>query len=136
VIFSRLHIIFKNIEILRILNAAIFAITFSVLIFIYCRIFTINFCVLLFITVVFSPWMMPIAKNLYWMPVLWLLPALFTSIYYYSASQLCKILSISIIYFCFTIKCLAQLPYFGRCRWWKSAEMLGFWRAVFKCGAK
>jgi putative heme iron utilization protein len=31
---------------------------------------------------------------------------------------------------------LTQLPYFGRCRWWKSAEMLGFWRAVFKCGAK
>jgi putative transposase len=29
-----------------------------------------------------------------------------------------------------------QLPHFAPCRRWKSAETLGFWRAVLKCGAK
>lgn len=99
VIFSYLHKIFENLDRLRLLNAAPFSIVFSTIILIYVRILPSIFCIALFITVVLSPWMMPIAKNLYWMPVFWLLPALFTSLYYLSIIQLHKILLIIAIYF-------------------------------------
>lgn len=80
----------------------------------YClhlRLYGVLYAVLFALTLVFSPWVAAISRNLYWSPFLWLLPLFFATSAYLSKSRGVKFLCYLLILLSFFIKSLCGYEY-------------------------
>jgi len=84
VFFSAAYSLFKldTIGKLQLLNSALFALVVGVLVLLYAKIYNGRFASIFFIVMISSPWVVAFARNLYWVPVLWFLPAVFAALAY------------------------------------------------------
>lgn len=96
---------------LHLLNSILLALVITALCFLFARVFSIQFSIIFLLSIVFSPWVVPFAKNLYWVAFTWFLPALFAAWYFLSANRSKKILYSLLLYLAFTFKCLAGYEY-------------------------
>ena len=83
-IFSKVHRFFglNKLSQLQSINSILLAIIVISLFILYRRIYDNLFAVIFLITLISSPWIVSFARNLYWMPFLWFLPALFAAMLY------------------------------------------------------
>lgn len=65
-----------SVDFLQLLTAALFAITLALLCYEYTLSLSAWFGVALFVSMVGSPWVVSVVRNLYWVAFLWILPAL------------------------------------------------------------
>lgn len=103
--------VISKINALYYINSFVFSIVIASLVFLYRRIISTEFAVIFFLTIVLSPWIVSFARNLYWVPFSWFLPAVFSGFYFLSKSSEYKALSIVLVYFSFLFKCLAGYEY-------------------------
>lgn len=93
------------------LNSLAFALTIVALAFLYGRIFPKTFTVLFFLTIVLSPWITSFARNLYWVPFSWFLPAVLAAAWFLAGSRRQRALYGGLLYLAFLAKCLAGYEY-------------------------
>jgi len=113
VVFSKIHRIFgfNGLYQLQSINSILLAIVVVSLFFLYRHIYDNRFAVIFLITMLSSPWIVSFARNLYWVPFLWFLPALLAAIMYLKKGVVvCSILLLGIVASVF-IKSLAGYEY-------------------------
>ncbi len=111
-IFSKIYNNFiPKINVLYYINSLAFAITISTLVLLYRKTISVDFAVIFFLTIILSPWIVSFARNLYWIPFTWFLPAVFAGFYFLAQSIRRKIFLAALIYFSFVLKCLAGYEY-------------------------
>lgn len=93
------------------LSALAFALVTVALTFLYGRIFPWSFSALFFLCIALSPWTTALARNLYWIPFTWFLPALLAAAHFLAATRLERILYGLLLYLAFLGKCLAGYEY-------------------------
>ncbi len=91
--------------------SALFALTVVALVFLYLRIFSWGFAAVFLATIALSPWMVSFARNLFWLPFTWFLPAVFSGWLFLARSRTHKLLASALLYAAFTFKCLAGYEY-------------------------
>lgn len=96
-----------EVENLKKINSILFVFTIFILSVLYVRLFNPWFAIIFLTTFVFSPWVVPIARNLYWVPFTWFLPAIFSSFYFLSVKKSMKYFSLIMIFLSFAFKCMA-----------------------------
>ncbi|CDS53110.1 hypothetical protein [Polaromonas sp. CG9_12] len=113
IIFSKIHSLFglKKLPQLQIINSVLLAIVVVWLFFLYCDIYDNRFSVIFLITMITSPWVISFARNLYWMPFLWFLPAVFSALLYQQSRRLHRLLLLFAIAFSVFLKSLAGYEY-------------------------
>lgn len=84
VFFSGLHRLLdgENLLGLQWINSALLALVTVLLFFVYRRIYDGLFATIFLVTLLSSPWIIAIARNLYWMSFLWFVPALLAALLY------------------------------------------------------
>lgn len=108
IIFSKIYNNFSpSINTLNYINSLLFSLTMSALVFIYRKIISTQFAIIFFISIIFSPWLVSYARNLYWVPFTWFLPAVFSGYYFFAKTDKHKIFSLVLIYLSFLLKCLS-----------------------------
>lgn len=107
ILFSKLYNVFPDLKALHRINSLFFALTISALVLVYRKIISSNFAVIFFLTIIFSYWVMLFARNLYWIPFSWFLPAVFSGYYFDAKKNINKILWLTAVYFSFLFKSLA-----------------------------
>lgn len=113
VVFSKIHSLFgfNGLYQLQSINSILLAIVVVSLFFLYRHIYDNRFAVIFLITMLSSPWIVSFARNLYWVPFLWFLPALLAAIMYLKKGVVvCSILLLGIVASVF-IKSLAGYEY-------------------------
>ena len=93
------------------INALLFAVVAVTLAFLYSGIFSKTFAAIFFVTLVASPMITGFARNLYWIPFSWFLPAVFSSLYLLGSTRLKKYVFLGLLYFAFLLKFLAGYEY-------------------------
>ena len=107
VLFSELYNIFPSLNAQHRINSLFFALTISALVLVYRKIISTDFAIIFFLTIIFSYWVMLFARNLYWIPFSWFLPAVFSGCYLNAKKNINKILWLIAVYFSFLFKSLA-----------------------------
>jgi hypothetical protein len=103
---------FATVDRMQLLGASLCAIVLVLL----CREYRISFSKFLgaifFVSIVTSPWIVSVARNIYWMPALWFLPAL-VSMWIYRCPEKSFIRKLLYLLFCLAIflKCLTGYEY-------------------------
>jgi hypothetical protein len=84
VLFSQIHRLFRanRLSQLQRVNSVLLAVIVVSLFSLYRRIYDNRFAVIFLITMISSPWIVAFARNLYWVPFLWFLPALLAAMAY------------------------------------------------------
>ncbi|CAG8871562.1 hypothetical protein PS627_04510 [Pseudomonas fluorescens] len=84
VIFLGLHNLFGINEIagLHLFNSIAFSLVITALAFLFARTYDWRFGALFFLVMIGSPWVVSFARNLYWVPFTWFLPAVFAALTY------------------------------------------------------
>jgi hypothetical protein len=98
---------------LQFVNAALFSVIIALLSVLFVRVYDWKFALVFFIVMITSPWVVSFARNMYWVPFLWFLPAVFSSMLYLSrdaASSTKWALSIGVLASIF-VKSLAGYEY-------------------------
>ncbi|WP_042886932.1 hypothetical protein [Cupriavidus necator] len=93
------------------LNVALLALIITGLAFCYARIVSFEFSILFFASVILSPWMTSYARNLYWVPFTWFLPALIAAMYHLTTKPIVRVALLALLYLSFVIKCLSGYEY-------------------------
>ena len=107
IIFSKLHNIFSNIDALHAINSLLFALTITALVLLYRKMISTCFAIIFFISMILSPWIVSFARDLYWIPFTWFLPAVFAGGYFLAKTDMGKGISLILVYLSFLMKCLA-----------------------------
>jgi hypothetical protein len=112
-LFSKIYRVLEkpNVKTLHAINAGIFAIIVTALTFLYARIYDRRFAAIFFITSVTSPWVVAFAKDLYWVPFTWFLPAVFAALAYLNKNIFARAIFFSGIAVAVFIKSLAGYEY-------------------------
>lgn len=98
---------------LQFVNAALFSLVIALLSILFVRVYDWKFALVFFLVMVTSPWTVSFARNLYWVPFLWFLPTVFSSMLYLgkeTASHIKWILGICVVAAVF-LKSLAGYEY-------------------------
>lgn len=113
VIFKTLGAMFdiKSVIGLKAINSLMFVLTIMILAVLYYRLFNAVFVLFFCISLIFSPWIVPIARNLYWVPFTWFLPAIFSAMYFLVEKAVMKRIALAMIFITFAIKCMAGYEY-------------------------
>lgn len=113
VIFESIENIFSvhDIQGLKKINSIIFVVTIFILALLYSRLFNLYFSIIFASTFVLSPWIVPIARNLYWVPFTWFLPAIFSTAYFLCKSKTSRYIMLAMVFISFAIKCMAGYEY-------------------------
>ncbi|WP_234083943.1 hypothetical protein [Enterobacter quasiroggenkampii] len=101
----------ESIQQIRSINSILFTLTIAALVILYARLFNPYFAAIFLAVFVISPWIVPISRNLYWMPFTWFLPAIFSAIYFLSALKKARYLCLLMIFLSFALKCMAGYEY-------------------------
>lgn len=96
---------------LYLLNCSLLAIAVVLLSVAYGNIVSRGFGACMYFSVLLSPWMTVIARNLYWVPVIWLVPALAAIGVYYSRSRTMTVSCFLVMYLGFFMKALMGYEY-------------------------
>ncbi|WP_432669213.1 hypothetical protein [Pseudomonas umsongensis] len=98
---------------LQFVNAALFSVVIALLSVLFVRVYDWKFALVFFFVMITSPWVVSFARNLYWVPFLWFLPTVFSSMLYLNrdaATSKKWILSIGVLASIF-LKSLAGYEY-------------------------
>jgi hypothetical protein len=101
----------RSIALLNAITSVLFALTVVALALLYRRIFSLGFAVVFLMTIALSPWMVSFAKNLFWLPFTWFVPAVFSAWYFLAKSKSHRLAALAMLYLAFTFKCLAGYEY-------------------------
>lgn len=96
---------------LQLLNSALFALVVGLLVLLYEKIYNRRFASIFFIVMISSPWIVAFARNLYWVPVLWFLPAVFAALAYKCTDNAKKLLYCGLTGVAVFLKSLAGYEY-------------------------
>lgn len=109
ILFFKLHKLFSRERLTDLykVTSVLFILTIFALAFLYSRIFFPSFAWIFLLSIFLSPWMTAIAKNLYWIPFAWFLPAVFAGLYFLSGRRI-YLLG---VYLAFLFKFLAGYEY-------------------------
>lgn len=112
-VFSTAYSLFnlKTIDKLQLCNTLSFALVVGLLTLLYFKIYNVRFGLVFFAVMVSSPWIIAFARNLYWMPVLWFLPAVFTALAYRAGLKSHKIVYVVLVGVAVFLKSLAGYEY-------------------------
>lgn len=94
-------------------NCALLALVVLILIAQIAKIFSKSFAVIFFVSILFSPWIVSFARNLYWITFSWFLPAVFAWMLYFCKSIRFKCMMYAGIFFSSCFKCLSGYEYFS-----------------------
>ncbi len=113
IVFSKLHNLygFNSLYSLQSVNSFLLALVVTALFLLYRSIYDNRFAVIFLITMISSPWIVCFARNLYWVPFLWFMPALLAALLYKSKSAMLRTLLLFGISFSVFIKSLAGYEY-------------------------
>ncbi len=100
-----------DVETLNAINSLLMALVIALLSVLYLNIYNRLFGLIFFVTMISSPWTISFARNLYWVPFTWFLPALFAALAYLSKSRVTKLVYLVCILFSIAIKSLAGYEY-------------------------
>ena len=95
------------------INCFLLALVITLLSFLMTKIFSKSFAFVFIITIVFSPWVVSFARNLYWITFSWFLPALFSWMLYFKISFVHKVIIYIGIFSTCLFKCLSGYEYFS-----------------------
>lgn len=89
VIFLALHNVFgiDSLEGLQLFNTVAFALTITALAFLFIRTYDLRFGAIFYFVMIGSPWVVSFARNLYWVPFTWFLPAVFAAMAYLAKNR-------------------------------------------------
>lgn len=112
VIFLELHKLFgSDITGLQLFNSIAFSLVITLLAFLFTRAYDWRFGVVFFLVMITSPWVVSFARNLYWVPFTWFLPAVFATLAYLSKSTLSRALCLFGVGAAVFLKSLAGYEY-------------------------
>lgn len=100
-----------DVETLNAINSLLTAIVIALLSVLYLNIYNRLFGLIFFVTMVSSPWIISFARNLYWVPFTWFLPAIFAALVYLSKGRAAKIAFLICTLCSIAIKSLAGYEY-------------------------
>lgn len=100
-----------SLEHLNAINSMLMAVVVALLSILYIRIYKLAFALIFFVTMISSPWTISFARNLYWVPFTWFLPAVFAALAYLSQGKVAKLFFLACVLFSVTIKSLAGYEY-------------------------
>ena len=111
--FSRIHqyLRFGKLSHLRRINSVLLAVVLVSFFFLYRRIYDHRFAVIFLATMVCSPWVIWFARNLYWAPFLWFVPALLAAMLYLARGTKTRAVLLLGIAFAVFMKSLAGYEY-------------------------
>lgn len=113
VAFLALHRIFSitDFVVLQLFNSVLFSLVITALAFLFSRIYDWRFGVVFFLVCIGSPWLVAFARNLYWVPFTWFLPAVFAALAYRCKSNLRRALCLFGVAAAVFLKSLAGYEY-------------------------
>lgn len=79
---------------LQFVNAALFSLVVALLSLLFIRVYDKKFALVFFLVMITSPWVVSFARNLYWVPFLWFLPTIFSSMLYLNKDATVRIKAI------------------------------------------
>lgn len=109
-LFNKLNLSVKTIQEI---NVLIFSFVILGITYLFNRIFSKALAVCFFISIVFSPWIISFARNLYWIEFSWFLPALFGWSLYIRTKKKERLILYFCIYLSCWFKCLSGYEYFS-----------------------
>ncbi|QIH06799.1 MULTISPECIES: hypothetical protein [unclassified Pseudomonas] len=101
----------KNILGLNFVGALLFSITVTALSYLYTKVYDLKFGAVFFLVMIGSPWIVAMARNIYWVPFLWFLPAVFSAMLYLSKQWRHKAFFLFCVAFSIFLKSLAGYEY-------------------------
>lgn len=113
IVFSGAYKFFDHprIENLNAATAFLMAVVIALLSTLYLAIYNRLFSVVFFIVMVSSPWVVSFARNLYWVPFTWFLPAVFAATAYVSRNRTVRFVCLIGIFLAVFLKSLAGYEY-------------------------
>lgn len=96
---------------LQLLNSVLFALVVGLLTLLYAKVYNGRFAAIFFVVMISSPWVIAFARNLYWVPVLWFLPAVFAALAYKSNERAKKFMFCGLAGAAVFLKSLAGYEY-------------------------
>lgn len=113
ILLSKIHRYFGLSELskLQTINSIILATVVVSLFFLYRRIYDNIFAIIFLLTMLSSPWLVSFARNLYWTPFLWFIPALLAAMIYIEQRKALRIILLFGIAFAVFVKSLAGYEY-------------------------
>lgn len=113
IFFGKIHELFKigKLSHLQLINTILLSAIFVSLFFLYRKIYDGKFAAIFLLTLIGSPWIIFFARNLYWTPFLWFLPALFAALIYLKKGVAIRSLLLSGIVAAVFVKSLAGYEY-------------------------
>ena len=113
IFYSEISSIFSVLKFNRLqyISSLLFSFAVMWLVFLYARIYDRLFALIFFVVFATSPWIIIFAKNLYWSPVTWILPAIFSAKLYLTKNRFHRTLLYSLIGLSVFIKSLCGYEY-------------------------
>ena len=109
-LFNKLNLSIKTIQKL---NVIVFSFVILGLTYLFNRIFSKTLATCFFISVIFSPWIVSFARNLYWIEFSWFLPAIFSWLLFIRNNKTERLGLYLCIYLSCWFKCLSGYEYFS-----------------------
>lgn len=110
--FLALHKMFgSDILGLQLFNSIAFSLVVTLLAFLFTRAYDWRFGAVFFLVMITSPWVVSFARNLYWIPFSWFLPAVFATLAYLSKTTLHRALCLFGVGAAVFLKSLAGYEY-------------------------
>ncbi len=114
----------KNIELFQYINSGLLAFVVIALSWCFCHIINLRFSIIFYFSIIGSPWIVAFAKDLYWAPYLWFLPALISCGLYLNYGTRWKWGLYLCLYLAILLKCLAGYEYISAIVWFAMAIFL------------
>ena len=108
--FNKLNYSIKTIQKL---NVIVFSFIILGITYLFTRIFSKTLATCFFISVIFSPWIVSFARNLYWIEFSWFLPAIFSWLLFIRNNKTERFVLYLCIYLSCWFKCLSGYEYFS-----------------------
>ena len=109
-LFNKLNLSIKTIQKL---NVIVFSFVILGLTWLFNRIFSKTLAICFFISIIFSPWVVSFARNLYWIEFFWFLPAIFSWLLFIRNNKTERFVLYLCIYLSCWFKCLSGYEYFS-----------------------
>lgn len=97
--------------VLQLFNSILFSLVITALAFLFGRAYDWRFGVVFFLVTIGSPWIVAFARNLYWVPFTWFLPAVFAAMAYLCKTNLTRALCLCGVAAAVFLKSLAGYEY-------------------------
>lgn len=112
-IYSKLqqYISFKSISKIQYIPSAILAFLIVAFYYLNRQVYGVRYALIFSISLVFSPWIVAFARNLYWSEFLWLLPCFFGTLAYTAKSTKVRCAAYFFVFITFFAKCLSGYEY-------------------------